>query len=159
MDEFLQTVAEIAAAFAGFASVVVIFRQNRSLSADYESKVTFQSMLQGALLVVFFALLPIVLGNLLHSSTWAFSISAFLLMVYILAAFIWAMFQGGWSIGPGALPYLAATLLIAGTQAAGLLGLYPLPELYLTGIFVLLTISGYAFYSLITFPEKTGNDN
>lgn len=158
MDELLQTIAEIAIAFAGFASVVVVFRQGRSIHTDYETRVTFQSMLLGALFVVFFSLLPMVLAHLMGSASKAYVISACLLMLYICAAFIWALVQAGGTIGVGTMPYLAATLLIVGTQAAGLLGLGSLPGLYLAGLFVLLTISGFAFYSLITFSGSKDED-
>ena len=50
---------------------------------------------------------------------------------------------------------LGIALIIAGTQIAAILRIMPTENLYLAGVFTLLTISGYAFYSLITF---TGND-
>ena len=63
MEEILLTFAEIAAAFAGFASIVVIFRRREQIESDPELRIGFQSMLLSALFVVFFSLLPLVLDR------------------------------------------------------------------------------------------------
>ena len=152
LEELLNTTAEIAAAFAGFASVVVIFRRRGDVRTDEQTKVTFQSMLLGSLFVIFFALLPLVLARLLDSSQDGFFYSAALLLAYIVGTFIWGLTRGGGS-NLSAIPYFIAALTIAGTQIAGLFRVFPTEDLYLVGVFSLLTISGYAFYSLITFTD------
>ena len=154
LEELLSTTAEIAAAFAGFASVVVIFRRRGDVRSDEQTKVTFQSMLLGSLFVVFFALLPLVLGRLLNSLQDGFFYSSALLLAYIVGAFIWGLTHSRDS-NVSAIPYFIAAITIAGTQITGLLRVLPTENLYLVGVFTLLTISGYAFYSLITF---TGDD-
>ena len=155
MEEFLLTTAEIAAAFAGFASVVVIFRRDRSVQTDESTKVTFQSMLLGSLFTIFFSLLPLALHHLLESFDHAFLISSCLLLIYIIATFAWGIRRSG---GGSALPYAFVALTIAGSQVLGLLGVLPLPQAFVVGVFALLTVSGYAFYSLITFAEPTQSD-
>jgi hypothetical protein len=157
LEDLLQTTAEIAAAFAGFASVVVIFRRRGDVRTDSDTKVTFQSMLLGSLFVVFFGLLPLVLGHAFGSSEPAFFCSAALLLVYIVGTFIWGLVQGGGS-DSSAVPYFIAAFTIASTQIAGLSGAMPTEDLYLVGVFTLLTISGYAFFSLIALPGPDGDD-
>lgn len=156
MHDTLQTIAEIAAAFAGFASVVVIFRRRGDVRADEDTKVTFQSMLLGALFVIFFSMLPIVLEQVLSSSNTGFFYSAMLLLGYIVGTFLWGLSQGSGS-ALSAVPYFMAAALIAISQLAGLFDFQAVENMYLLGVFTLLTISGYAFYSLITFGG--GNDD
>ena len=151
MDNLLQTVAEIAAAFAGFASVVVMFRRGQNLNADKGTKVTFQSMLLGALFVIFFALLPNVLSQIFTSTNHVYSASAAHFLLYIVVSFVWGISQGATS--PSAVPYAIAALTIAATQIAGLTGLLPIAGMYIIGVFALLIISGYAFYALISFTD------
>ena len=155
MLEILQTTAEIAAAFAGFASVVVIFRRRGNIHTDDDTRVTFQSMLLGSLFVVFFSLLPMVLSGLLGSHEAGFFCSAALLLLYILGAFVWGFSKGGTG---SAVPYFVAAFIIACTQSIALLGFFSLEDLYVVGVFTLLTISGYAFYSLISFGEANQSD-
>ena len=151
LEELLQTTAEIAAAFAGFASVVVIFRRTGDVRTDSDTRVTFQSMLLGSLFVVFFGLLPLVLGHAFGSSDPAFFYSAALLLVYIVGTFIWGLAQGGGSTS-SAVPYFIAAVTIAATQLVGLFGALPAQNMYVVGVFTLLIISGYAFFSLIALP-------
>ena len=156
MHDTLQTIAELAAAFAGFASVVVIFRRRGDVRVDENTKVTFQSMLLGALFVVFFSMLPVVLENVLGHSYTSFFYSALLLLGYIVATFLWGLSQGSGS-ARSAIPYFVAAAIIAISQLAGLLDFQPIENMYLLGVFTLLTISGYAFYSLITFGPENNN--
>ena len=157
LEEVLQTTAEIAAAFAGFASVVVIFRRKDDVYADRGSRVTFQSMVLGSLFVIFFGLLPLVLGPVLDTADDAYALSAAILVFYIVGTFIWGVVQGSGS-DSSAIPYFVAAATITVTQLAGLFGLMPTGEMYLIGVFTLLTISGYAFYSLITFAGAGEGD-
>ena len=151
LEELLQTTAEIAAAFAGFASVVVIFRRRGDVRTDSDTRVTFQSMLLGSLFVVFFGLLPLVLAHALGSPSSAFFYSAALLLVYIVGTFIWGLMHAGGSKA-SVVPYLIAACIITISQVVGLSGLMPAQSMYLVGVFTLLTISGYAFFSLIALP-------
>ena len=121
MSDLLQTIAEIAAAFAGFASVVVIFRRRGNVHTDEATRVTFQSMLLGSLFVVFFSLLPLILDQLLVGPELAYFYAAALLFGYIAISFIWGMIQGT-NANSSAIPYFVAAFIIATTQLAGLLG-------------------------------------
>jgi len=157
MQDILQTTAEIAAAFAGFASVVVIFRRRGDVRADDDTRVTFQSMLLGALFVIFFSMLPIVLDQIVGNSSDGFFYSAALLLAYIVGTFLWGLRQGSGS-NRSAIPYFIAALTIAISQVLGLTGFSAIDSMFLLGVFSLLTISGYAFYSLISFdPGDDGS--
>lgn len=110
MHELLQTIAEIAAAFAGFASVVVMFRRGGDVHTDEATRIIFQSMLLGSLFVVFFGLLPLVLERLLTSAERAYFCASTLLLIYIASSFIWAKTQPT-KANTSAVPYFIAARL------------------------------------------------
>jgi len=149
MQDILQTTAEIAAAFAGFASVVVVFRRQGDVRHDKNTNVTFQSMVLGSLLAVFYSMLPIVLEHVIGSSSDSYYISATLLLAYIVGSFLLGLFQGR-SSNSSVIPSFMAGCTIAASQIVGLVGVCAVESMYLLGVFILLSISGYSFYLLIT---------
>ena len=56
--EVLLTTAEIGVAFAGFASVITVFRQRTDGSWSRPDVIRFQLMIGASLFIVLFALLP-----------------------------------------------------------------------------------------------------
>ena len=75
-SDILLTVAELAVAFAGFASLAGILGQRRSSDSVNVNTVRLQAMLESALVVFVFALLPFLPELFGFSETAAFRIAA-----------------------------------------------------------------------------------
>ena len=69
-SEILLTMAEVAAAFAGFTALASVFSGRRTRDHPRVSKLLLRVMIEAALVVVFFALLPLILlGSPLEPAT------------------------------------------------------------------------------------------
>lgn len=162
MEDILLTIAELATAFAGFASIVVIFRGRQRIDTDRDLKITFQSMLLSALFVVFFSLLPIVISQFGIGKEHSYEICSAALLLYIMIAYTGALVflsRGRFlKISGQTLVFLLFATSIVVSQALVQLGVVHPAPYYLAGVFLLLMASGFAFYSLITFPENTGDE-
>jgi hypothetical protein len=90
-DDVLLTIAQVAVAFAGFSSVVVVFGQRAVGRWSEEDLVRFAFLIASSLVVVFLAFLPIFL-RLLHCSdaaTWGISSTILGAAAVILTAVAW----------------------------------------------------------------------
>jgi hypothetical protein len=160
MEEILLTFAEIAAAFAGFASIVVIFRRREQIESDPELRIGFQSMLLSALFVVFFSLLPLVLDRFWIGESWPLRISSAALLLYILVTFV----AGTITINRGRRLKLSVGFVFHACVAAAVVSTQVIAQisgsmsepLYLAGVFALLIASGFSFYWLIGIQMTGG---
>lgn len=85
-ESALLTTAEVAVAFAGFASVVTVFRRREAGGWDPQDAIRFQLMITTSLSVVLFALLPFPIRFFGASEPTVWSASSSLLAVYVLVA-------------------------------------------------------------------------
>lgn len=157
--EILLTVAEVAVAFAGFASLVSILGRGTSADDPRVLSIRMRAMLLTSLLVVGFSLVPVLLGSYGASPRVAWVASSVSLLLATLAYYRWLQ-KGIVTLGRAGLtpsrlqrrviiPTLLATLgvvsllLVVNAQLA-------IPAIYLTALVLLLFQSGFAF-SLIVF--------
>ena len=161
-SEILLTIAEVAVAFAGFASLVGVLGQRSSRADPRVLGTRMRAMILFSLLAVAFSLVPFVLYRyeLDESSVWRFSSGLFLLG--FLAVGVWlaravTRLRGlDLPIRPVA-PFIGAVLFVSVTTGTILLALNTvfvaprlMPAVYLTSLGVCLFLSGLPF-SLIVF--------
>ncbi len=150
---------EIAVAFAGFASVVVVFRQRDQQHWTVLEQTSFHAMLRHSLAAALFALLPLLLA--------AFKIGAPVLWRSVsgaLALYLCFPLYLGW-IGRRQLPLrrLVVVLSLVGValalQIANFFGGFPAhgSAPYLAGVFLLLLMAGWNFFRLVTNPVSEGS--
>jgi hypothetical protein len=86
----LLTTAEVAAAFAGFASVVTVFRRRQHEGWEPGDVLRFQLLITASLSTVFFALLPFAVGffGASEPTIWSWSSGALGLYVALLLGMI-----------------------------------------------------------------------
>ena len=154
--DFLFIVAEIAAAFAGFASLVAALskRGNRSPEQERLDFLTLQNVLLLSLLAVAFALLPNLLErqNLSPAVAWRSSAAAFALGVGSYCAYILRQIPGRYRELRQKVPFsfrLNAGILLLCLVAQGFCaaGAAPLSA-YLLGLSALLYNAGFGFVRL-----------
>lgn len=78
-ESALLTTAEVAVAFAGFASVVTVFRRREHTGWDPQDVLRFELMITASLATVFFALLPFAIRFFGASEPEVWSVSSGLL--------------------------------------------------------------------------------
>ena len=155
--ETLRTLAEIAVGFAGFASIVVAFRQRGEAWAPADG-VLYRVMLTNSLASCAFALLPVILVEfgLSEDALWAASSS---LVVAFVAYRLFVTF-GGRNRATNRLVWRRDwTLLVLVTlqfslQAVNIFG-FPIergPGPYVAGVALYLASAGQAFFRLLVLP-------
>ncbi len=77
--------AEVSVAFAGFASITMLFRGRGSGEWKFADVLRYGAMLRGSLCACLFSLFPIVLFQAGVSETWTWSLTSACLLVYGLA--------------------------------------------------------------------------
>ena len=156
--EILLTVAEVAVAFAGFASLVSILGRG---TADVEPRVLslrMRAMLISSLLVVGYALVPVIFDAYGSPPHMAWTGSSLLLLVTNLGYYWWlqrAILTLG-RVGLAAtrfqrrviIPTLLLTLMGVSVLLAANLRL-AMPAIYLTALVLLLFQSGFAFCLIV----------
>jgi hypothetical protein len=165
-SDVLLTMAEVAVAFAGFASLVSILGQQDSVDPPLVLAFRMRGMLLTSLLVVGFALLPIVLNEFGLGPRTEWTLASVSLLGASLAYARWLLrafadigrarlrptaFQRRVVI-PTLLLTLAAVVLLL---TANLLLAHP--AMYLSALLLLLVQSGFAF-SLIVFSFLPRHD-
>jgi hypothetical protein len=155
-EDFLFIVAEIAAAFAGFASLVAAIsrRADRTLVEQRLDFGTLQNVLMLSLLTVAFALLPNLLErqDLDTALAWRASAAAFAVVVGIYATYVLKELPGVYrDLGKRVPPTFRvnAGLLLAGLilDVFCVFGALPL-SIYLLGLAALLYNAGFGFVRL-----------
>ncbi|MEN8184626.1 MAG: hypothetical protein ABFS46_19055 [Myxococcota bacterium] len=162
-DVFL-TLAEVAIAFAGFASIAILFRRRDQGSWTPEDAFRYRSMLANSLFACAFAFLPLILGRfeLTDQALWP-TCSALLFIYYayrvsanVPAAFRLAAQRGEQLPGDFALNIGNATIVLL-LQLGNLLA-FPFdrgPAPYLAGVALLLANAGTNFFKLVTVPKPS----
>lgn len=158
-SEILLTVAEVAVAFAGFASLVSILGRGTSADNPRVLSLRMRAMLLTSLLVVAFSLIPVILDSYGASPRLAWTASSLALLLATLAYYRWLQ-RAIVTIGRAGLTpsrfqrrVIIPTLMVTlGVVTLLLLsnGYLASPAVYLNALALLLFQSGFAF-SLIVF--------
>ena len=160
-SEILLTLAEIAVAFAGFASIAVLFRRREKGKWDPADAFRYRSMLANGLFCCVFAFLPLVLGRFELPDRLLWSIcSALLLIYYVLrvsANIPVALRMAGQA---GVRPPRDFALNLGNAAIVILLQLGNLvavpfdrgPAPYVAGVALVLVNAGTNFYNLVVVP-------
>jgi hypothetical protein len=167
--ETLLTVAEVAVAFAGFASLVSILGRG---TADAHPKILslrMRAMLISSLLVVGYALVPVIVHGYGARPHMAWVVSSVMMLVTTLYYYGWLQHAivtlGRFGLTPSRfqrrviIPTLLLTLLVVSVLLLTNVML-AMPAIYLTALALLLFQSGFAF-CLIVFsflPSITQDD-
>ena len=148
--ETFHVLAEVAVAFAGFASIAVLFRRRGDGEWSRRDAVRYRGMLVNSLSACAFALLPSILGAFGTPSTALWLSCSSLLFGYF-----------SWRIAVSFPPFDALSLVmqIIGAailllQVANVAGL-PFgrgPASYLAGVGLMLMIAGINFFLLVSVP-------
>ena len=153
----LLTTAEVAVAFAGFASVVTVFRRREDGSWEPPDVVRFQLMITASLSVVFFALLPFALEFFGPREPIIWATASVVLASYLVVLLGLIMRRTVSLLSSRALspfvawPFLGGGLLVIVLQVLNAAGLGPDRELgpYFLGLLYLLVLSGVSFARLL----------
>jgi hypothetical protein len=159
-SDFLFGIAEVAAAFAGFSSIVAVFGRSARGAWSPTARIRLRNLVEQSLLVVAFAFFPMAVVNLHFSpsTTWAIS-SAVLAFVLAFDLALWIkraielkkygslrvsmLMMGVGSIGAGILLQVANLSGWIFNNEAG-------P--YMSGLLLLLVLAGLQFALLIFTP-------
>jgi len=156
--EILLTVAEVAVAFAGFASLVSILGRGTADADPRVLSLRMRAMLISSLLVVGFSLVPVLLYGYGMRPHEAWVGSSLLLLVTNLGYYWWLQ-QAILTLGRAGLtptrfqrriiiPTLLLTLLAVSFLLAANLKL-AMPAMFLTALALLLFQSGFAFCLIV----------
>jgi hypothetical protein len=147
----LYTFAEVAVAFAGFASIVVVFRRRDQGEWSADDATAYRAMLFNSLFACAFSLLPAVLTPFEMPSSVLWASCSGLFLVYA----TWRILDGtvlNRRSPPRILLVSAVAAILA--QAANVVGI-PFGRgqpLYLVGVGLLIFIAGYNFFRLVGVP-------
>ena len=160
-SDVLLTLVEVAVAFAGFSSIVVLFQRRDSEHWDFPTLYSYRAMLRNSLAAAFFSGLPFGLYYFELSAAVLWSICSGVLacfLVFPLRQF--SAFVRGAGLMKMRSPRLTV-LIVAGGHGAALLlqvanavGIGFSRELapYLVGVLWLTANSGLQFFNLVTLP-------
>ena len=160
-SEILLTFAEISVAFAGFASIAVLFRRREQSRWDPSDAFRYRSMLANSLFSCVFAFLPLVLGRFELPDRALWPICSALLLIY----YVWRVLTNI----PAALRLAAQQsvrpprdlVLNMGNAAVvillqlGNLVAVPFdrgPAPYIAGVALVLVNAGTNFFNLVVVP-------
>ena len=161
-SEILLTIAEVAIAFAGFASLVAVLGQRSSHDDPRVLGTRMRGMILFSLLAVAFSLLPFILYRfeLAESSMWRLSSGLFLLGFFSVGVWLVRAVKRLSDLDVPALPVapvIRVVLFVSVTTGTILLALNTvvvaprlMPAVYLVSLGVCLFLSGLPF-SLIVF--------
>ena len=153
--------AEVSVAFAGFASITVLFRGRSAGEWTIPDRLRYGAMLRGSLCACLFSLFPVVLFQAGVSETWTWSITSACLLVYGLA--LSRVFVFLFRLGARANIEIARNAIAVGLnisfQLLNLLsvGFHREAAPVLLGVGVLLANAGANFYRLVfVSPSEPG---
>jgi hypothetical protein len=162
-DVFL-TLGEIAVAFAGFASIAILFRRRDRGAWEPADALRYRGMLANSLFACVFAFLPLILGRFDLSSLALWSSCSALLLTYAIyraAANLPATFrmaaQRGERLPRDYSVSIASAALVILLQFGNIIGM-PFgrgPAPYLAGVALLVAIAGINFFALVAVPKPT----
>lgn len=162
--EPLLTAAEVGVAFAGFASVVTVFRRREDGDWSAPDAIRFQLMITSSLSAVFFALLPFAfeLFGAQERSTW--SACSALLALFVGALLVPTSRRASALASTGALspwvawPFLAGAVTVTALLVLNALGTGFQRESgpYFASLLYLLVLSGVSFARLLPIGRGAG---
>jgi hypothetical protein len=156
-ESALLTTAEVAVAFAGFASVVTVFRRREHGGWAPQDALRFQLMITASLSVVFFALFPFAISffGASESRVWSCGSAALGFYVVLIATLV-ARRTLSLTSGAALNPYISWSFLASGIVVIALLalntvGLFFDRELgpYFVGLLYLLVLAGVSFARML----------
>jgi hypothetical protein len=158
-SDILLTIAEVAVAFAGFASLVSILGRGTSADDTRVLSLRMRAMLLTSLLVVGFSLIPVIMDTYGVRPGLTWTVCSVVLLAASLSYYRWLQ-QGIVTLGRAGLtpsrlqrrviiPTLLITLAVVSLLLLANVALAR-PAVYLTALALLLFQSGFAF-SLIVF--------
>jgi hypothetical protein len=163
-SEILLTIAEIAVAFAGFSSIVVVFR-NREVEV-WESLDTFryQGMLAGSLATAALATVPLVVFWLSVPSHLVWRVSSGVLFVWFLLVILSQLrFRSLFPALAGKALFFVffstsvATAIALALNSTGM-AFQGTAGTFLIGITWTLILSGWQFFQLVSLPPGAGDE-
>jgi hypothetical protein len=160
-SELLLTMAEVAVAFAGFASITVLFRGRSAGEWAIPDVFRYGAMLRGSLCACLFSLLPVVLFRAGVSEHWTWSLTSVGLLAYsvLLSRVFVVLFRAGARANAEIARNAIAIGLNGSLQLLNLLGLGFHREAapVLLGVGLLLANAGANFYRLVVVsPSEAG---
>ena len=167
-ENILLEVAEVAVAFAGFASLVGILGRGTSHADPRVLSLRMRAMLLTSLLVVAFSLVPVILHGYGAAPHLNWTASSLVLLLAVLVYGWWLqqaiLFLGKAGLTPThfqrriIIPALLLTLLAATVLLLANL-IVAVPAIYLTALALLLFQSGFAFVLIVfSFLPKLRHD-
>lgn len=145
--------AEVSVAFAGFASITVLFRGRSEGEWTIPDKLRYGAMLRGSLCACLFSLFPVVLLRAGVSEPWTWSLSSVGLIVYggVVSRVFVFLFRIGARPNLEILRNVTVSGLTVALQLLNLLGIGFHREAapVLLGVGLLLTNAGMNFYRLV----------
>ncbi len=157
-SDVLLTIAEVAVAFAGFSSLVGILGQRSSLDDPRVLGVRMRAMLLSSLIVVAFAILPVVMARYGATAEVLWRSLSLVLLVVIGAFLAWVVLQFRALGRPAMTRTWVQRLIILPTVALTLTSLVVLlfvnvmlarPAIYLTALLLILFQSGHTFCHIV----------
>ena len=162
--DVLLTLGEIAVAFAGFASIAILFRRPDRDAWEPEFALRYRGMLASSLFACVFAFLPLILGRFDLSSLALWSSCSALLLTYCtyrmaanVPASVRIFAQRGERLPQDYSVSIAIGALVVILQLGNIIGM-PFgrgPAPYLAGVALLVAIAGTNFFALVTVPRPT----
>ncbi len=156
--------AEVSVAFAGFASITVLFRGRSAGEWAIPDVLRYGAMLRGSLCACLFSLFPIVLFQAEVPEPWTWSLTSVGLLVYGVSSSRGFVFLFRVGARPNA--EIARNVIAAGLnvifQLLNLLslGFHREAAPVLLGVGLLLANAGANFYRLVVVsPPETGSQN
>ena len=161
-SDVLLTIAEIAVAFAGFASLVSVLGKGTSTDDPRVSGTRMRGMINFSLMAIAFSLVPYLLHRygLDQGIVWRLSSALFALGFLGITVWVGRMVKRLRSLeldGRGVQTMIRTPPFLGGIAGTAILGVNAIvaspslmPAVYLTGLGLLLLMSGFAF-SVIVF--------
>jgi hypothetical protein len=165
-ESALLTTAEVAVAFAGFASVVTVFRRREDEGWAAGDVLRFQLMIGASLSVVFFALLPFAISffGTSERTVWASASCMLGLYLGIISGLI-ARRTLNLTTGAALNPYISWSFLVGGAiafsfQALNAAGAIFERELgpYFLGLLYLLILAGVSFARMLPVGLRSNSE-
>jgi len=151
--DLLLTMSEVSVAFAGFASITVLFRGRSAGEWEIADVLRYGAMLRGSLCACLFSLFPVVLFQSGVSEFWTWSLTSVCLLVYgVLTSRVFVfLFRSGARANTEIVRNATALGLNISFQLLNLLGIGFHHEAapVLLGVGLVLANAGANFYRLV----------
>ena len=154
-SEYMYTSAEIGVALAGFAALVISFRQRQDSSLSDADRLVVASLVERGLMAAFFSFLPILFSGLGLSERLIWFFSSGIFVAYGVSIMIRSArshrISGGLASNPAFYILFAVGILMVALQVchALALGIRQSAWWYLVAITWLLVSAGYRFFFVL----------